>query len=281
MKKQNALITTILLCSSLLILMGCTSNPLGEDEISPGSRKIMGAVELENNTPGRVFVWLDGFNQGTFTEPDGSFSLTLPRGNDDVSGVFRLYFYVANYELDFVEVVVKDGSFEFGQAALNSRGELRAKKRLKQFLEVSTRVTPSVVNANATTNINITVALRTVDDVDSATVVFPNTTAGFLGPVFFQNVETEEVFIFQGLPGVSTKEVVLIGLAGLQRSLTLPFVSLNLPPANYEVIPYILVKHEVVPQELIESIGANIETLGPNYLRLPFERVGGDLLVQE
>lgn len=267
---------------TLLGLVGCTSNPVGEDTISTGKRKISGQVQLDgNNHPERVYVWLEGFNLGAFTEEDGSFTLTLPTGiNDAVNGIFKLYFYVANYKLDFVEVVVKEGEFVYGEAALNSKGELSQIKRMEQILVINTQVEPNSIMANFNGDISIELALRTVsENADTATVIFPNTTAGLLGPVFFQNIETKEIFIFESIP-VKTRESEIVGKDPIKRFIKFPFNNINVPPAKYEVIPYILVNHEKIPEELLNSIGSNVEELSPNYLRIPFARDGGEFEVK-
>ncbi|MFQ5649802.1 MAG: hypothetical protein ACE5IY_07660 [bacterium] len=263
------------------LLAGCTSNPVGKDKIGAGNRKISGRVQLdEENHPDKVYVWLEGFEQGVFTNENGQFSLTLPSGvKGEVTGVFKLYFFVANYKLDFVEVVLRNGEFVFDEAGLNAEGELRQPKRMQKFLSTTTEVEPSSVRFNDNGGIRVNVELQTVaSGADTVTVVFPNTSAGFLGPIFVQNVESEAVFIFESLP-VTTREVVLVGVAPVTRSASFSISSLNLPPARYRVIPFMHIMHEEIPPGLLESIGSNLKELTPNYLMIPWDRDGGDFEV--
>lgn len=37
-----------------------------------------------------------------------------------------------------------------------------------------------------------------------------------------------------------------------------------------------MVGHETIPQELINSLGENATALGPDYLKLPMKRAGGN-----
>lgn len=266
---------------AILIYAGCTSNPLGDNEIGNEHRQISGSVLLDTrNQPERVFVWLEGFNRGTYTDTEGEFSLILPAGeNENVTGIFKLYFFVANYNLEFEEVALRKGAFLFDQAGLNPEGRLRESKRLKRFLFIKSTVEPESKTFGSQGNINISLELRANSDVsDSVTVIFPKTTAGFLGPVFFQNIDTQELFIFETLPA-ETQEVVTVGSSPSQRSASLTFITLNLPVGKYVVIPFFHVAHEKIPSELLNSIGANLRELTPNYLKLPFAREGGTIEV--
>lgn len=274
----GALATFVL---ATITFQACTSNPVGDDGIGGGRRSITGAVQLDSqNQPDRVYVWLDAFDVGVYTDSKGEFTLTIPAsGADNVAGVFKLYFFVANYKLDFEEVSVRNGEFLYDQASLDSKGRLRVPKRLEQFLFITSDVEPPSIRFGSTDNIEVSLELMTNRTVaDSATVVFPKTTAGVLGPIFFQNAETKEVFIFETLP-VDTQEKVLVGGSPVTRSAILTFNALNLPAASYVVIPFLLVRHQEIPGELLHSIGSNLQDLTPNYLRMPFARQGGHITV--
>jgi len=209
-----------------------------------------------------------------------SFTLTWPSGFSNVSGIFRLYFFVTNYQLDFVDVAVREGEFLYGQQGLNSRGDLRETVRLKQFLAVSADVSPETVTR--VNNINVTMtfslSLQTLSGV--STVVLPNTIPGFLSSVFFKNTETGELFIFKGL-SVTSEEEILVGKTPVIRQMNVTFTRINLPAGKYQFIPYILVKRDDLPEDLVNSIALNTLAFGPNYLKLPFKRDGGAFEIKE
>lgn len=264
-----------------LFCPGCTSNPIGSGDVSSGRSQMRGKVQLENgHSPEGVYVWMEGADLDAFTKEDGSFILKWPSGFGNVSGIFRVYFYVANYQLDFVDVAVREGEFLYGQEVLDTSGELRETVRLKQFLAVSAEVSPETVTR--VNNINVTMTfslgLRTLNGV--STVVLPNTTPGFLSSVFFKNTETGELFIFQGLP-VTTEEEILIGQTQVIRKMDVSFTRINLPAGKYLFIPYILVKRDDLPEDLVNSIALNTLAFGPNYLKLPFKRDGGEFEIKE
>ncbi len=46
-----------------------------------------------------------------------------------------------------------------------------------------------------------------------------------------------------------------------------------------EVNPYILLRHEKIPPQLLPSLGINLEAFTAEYLKIPFRREGGRLMV--
>lgn len=113
-----------------------------------------------------------------------------------------------------------------------------------------------------------------------STVVLPNTTPGFLSSVFFKNRETGELFIFKG-QAVTTEEEILVGQTPVIREMNVTFTRINLPAGKYLFIPYILVKRDDLPDDLVNSIALNTLAFGPNYLKLPFKRDGGAFEIKE
>jgi len=111
--------------------------------------------------------------------------------------------------------------------------------------------------------------LRTINNV--STIVLPNTTQSFLSSVFFKNTETGELFIFKGLP-VTSEEEILVGQTQVIKKINIVFSRINLPPKKYLCIPYILIKRNDLPEDLVNSIALNTLAFGPNYLKLPFKR---------
>jgi len=280
--KKLAFYCFILIVFTLsLFCLGCTGNPIDSGGISSGQSQMIGKVQLENghNREG-VYVWMRDFDLNAFTTEDGSFSLTWPSGFSNVTGIFRVYFFVANYQLDSVNVAVREGEFLYGQEGLNTNGELRQTVRLKQFLEVSADVSPEIVTRLNYIDVTMTfsLGLRTLNGV--STVVLPNTTPGFLSSVFFKNTETGELFIFKGLP-VTTEEEIPVGQTRIVRKMNVVFSRINLPAGKYLFIPYILVKRKDLPEDLVNSIALNTLAFGPNYLKLPFKRDGGEFEVRE
>jgi hypothetical protein len=276
-------ITALIALIGLSNFCGCTSNPFGEDDIASGTGTIRGSVQLSNRaSPEGVYLWLDGFNLSTRTDASGNFVLTLPPpsaqgSSGGISGVFNLYFYLANYLLASTQVATQKGGFVYARGDLNAKGELAAPKTLQRFLRISTLVAPSSVRTNFTGNINVEVTLEAT--IDSATVIFPKAVGGLLGAIFIKRAGSEEVFLAESVPGAVTRDIQIIGRAPHRRLMLFNLLQRPLPPAEYEVIPYVLIRHEFIPPGLMASLGANVEDFGPDYLKIPFSREGGRLTV--
>ena len=272
LKYTNLLIVVLV----LLILSGCTWNPFGEDEISSGYRKISGNVQLnDGSNPDNVYVWLEGFNVGTYTDGTGQFSLTLPHsGTSNLSGVYKLYFYVANYELDYAQVVVQNGEFVYSRGDINKQGQLGLPKILRRFMRIETSVNPASVTQNYTENIDVMVTLTAT--TDSATVIIPKSIGGSLGAVLIRKIGSQEVFIHEYSPYSGMDYHILVGQRQPQViSMIFNLILKPLLPGDYEVIPYLLMAHESIPGDLIETLGSNVKALSQNYLKIPFKRKGG------
>jgi hypothetical protein len=275
--------TGLLIAGVFLIHIGCTENPFGGDEISGGYREMEGVVRLRDGGSGNgVYVWLEGISLGTYTDGSGSFTLSLPSGGSQgggggLSGIYNLYFYMANYHMDSAQVVLRDGEFVYSRASLNDDGRLTPSVELRRFLRIETSVDPWDMQESYTGDIQVNVTLTATED--SCTVVVPGSIGGGLGAVFVKQRDSEDVAIYTASP-LNTREVILLGR--MARTIDMRFNTITSPLAlgDYDVIPYILVCHEPIPAGLKESLGSGVETLGPNYLKIPFRREGGYLHVK-
>lgn len=283
MKAAQVLVKVLVIGVFLASLSGCTKNPFGEDKISPGSRQISGSVQLhDGSSPEDVYVWLEGFNIGTYTDKAGDFNLILPSKSgygtsSGLSGIFNLFFYIANYQLDSSLAIVQEGEFVYARGDINKDGRLSVPKVMRRFLRINTLVEPSSVASNYTNPIGVAVTLTAT--IDSSTVIIPKSVGGLLGAILVKKTDSQEVIIYESAPLAGTRAVVLVGLSPRIIGMTFNLLLQPLAPGNYEVIPYLLIAHEATPEYLIESIGPNVEKLGPNYLKIPFQREGGSFEV--
>jgi len=260
----------------------CTSNPFGGDDIAGEKRQVTGVVQLnDQGSPKDVHVWMAGFNLSARTDDQGEFQLTLPpKGSQGtpggVNGFFNIYPFVANYRLDSVQTVVQNGVFVYAKGDINKDGKLASSRVLRRFLRISTEVLPASVPRSFAGRIGVTV---TLEAADSATVIFPQSLGDLLGALLIRRAGTEDITIFQTTPGAGVRDIDLIGRAPKSRSTIFNLVQTPLAPGQYEVIPYLLIRHQKLPKGLIEGIAANVEALGPDYLKLPIRREGGQFEV--
>ena len=263
------------------VFCGCTSNPFGSDEISPVNRHIQGTAYLNQASSHQgIYVWLEGLNVSTRTDTEGRFSLTLPaKPSTEFSGVFNLYFYTANYFLDSADVIVRDSEFVYDLGDVTKEGKIGLPKTLRRFLEIRTKVTPDSIPVDYADLIRVDVTLRAT--IDSCTVIVPYSLGGSLGAVLINNTASDEIHVFQYAYMVETCETLLVGKIPRTISMTFSPSYKPLRPGTHDVIPYLFVRHEPVPRGLIESLGAEVEALGPDYLNMPFWREGGTLHVNK
>ncbi|MBC8186518.1 hypothetical protein H8E88_36010 [candidate division KSB1 bacterium] len=261
-----------------LLFLTCTKTPFGDDDIYSGARQISGTVELYDGANAEnVYVWLEGFSIGTYTDENGNFSLTLPSksssGNSaGVSGNFSLYFYVANYTLKSALVMIRENEFVYSRGDINKDGKLSAPMVLKRFLRIQTDVSPASVPASHTDPINVNVSLTATD---SATVILPKSMGGMLGAILIKSIDSPGGQSYESVPYLMTKAKLLVGSYSKTVSMSFTLIYKPLNSGKYEVVPFILMAHEEIPEALIASITNDIEQFNSNYLNIPFVRQGG------
>jgi hypothetical protein len=269
----------LIIAAGFAVFNGCISNPFGGDKISSEKRTITGTVRLADQADAKdIYVWLNGFNISTSTNEQGGFEINLPpkssqSANGAISGIFTLYFYMANYHLDSAQVVVQDGAFAYSRGDINKDGKLSAPRSLRRFLKIKSEALPPSAPSNFAFRIGVVVTLEAV--IDSATVVFPGSVGGLLGACYFKRVGSEEVLILESVTGAQTRDVAVVGRVPTERLMAFTLVNFPLQPGQYQLIPYLLMGHEALPAGLVQSLGADVEKLGPNYLKLPFRREDG------
>jgi len=240
-KKKKSFALFPLVAAVLNLICGCTSNPFGDNEISEEKRKISGVAQLADQSSAKgIMVWMAGFNVSALTDENGRFEIALPpKGSQGstggLSGIFNMYFFVANYLLDSAQVVVQNGAFVYGRGDVNKDGKLSAPRSLRRFLRISTAVLPAAVEKNFADRIGVNVTLEAI--VDSATVLFPRSVGGFLGAVFFKRVGSEDLFIYEPVVGANTRDVTVIGKAPRSRLLVFTMLQFRCRRANTKSFP--------------------------------------------
>jgi len=267
----------------LSLLCGCTENPLDKSTISSKSRQIHGKVRLSDESSSEgVYVWLEGFNIGTFTDQTGQFQVTLPPPETHgtptgVNGVFNLYFYVANYRLSSAEVVVQNGEYLPSWGDIDANGEINGVISLRKLLRISTVVDPDTVTTSFEGPIDVQVSLQAT--FDSVTVVFPKIIEGSSGAILLKRLESGDVFVDIPDMSDSTQTIERIGPEIRNWNMVFNAGTGVLPEGQYEIIPYFFIEQDSMPAGLLTSLSMNVKELGPDYLKIPFKREGGLFVV--
>jgi hypothetical protein len=279
--RRTSALTSLLLAGIFAAThFGCTENPFSNDKVSGGSRQVSGTVRLgDGQSAEGVYVWLDGFNIGSRADAAGHFRLALPQQNRDVSGVFMLYAYAANYRLAASEVVVRSGEFVYDKGDINKNGELARAPVLAKFLRIITEVSPATVDASALSRVFVTVKLQATIG-DTVTVAFPGLFSDGLAKALLKKSGSDEaILLYSNEFGFAASDLQVVRTGAFSRTIAFNLSGVSIPAGDYEVIPYLLIKHEAVPAKLIESLGSDVEAFGKDYLRIPFRREGGSLRV--
>lgn len=258
-------------------LPSCTNSPFDND-IEIEARTLAGEVELSDpqDKKAGVYIWLEGLNLSARTDAAGRFVLELPKTLEaqKISGVYRMYVFVANYALHSIEAVVQNGRFLYGQGDVLANGQLQKPIRLFKILNVTMLVDPPRVPQDYLRGIDAQVTFQAT--LDSVTVIIPKSVGGLLGGLFFENTETGEIHIDIPDVGARTSETIRVGTEPTSRRQIFQlnganFRDLFLDPGNYRVTPYFFIQPAELPEGLLQSLGQDPKNLEPvaAYLQIP------------
>lgn len=275
----------------LSLFFGCTANPFGKDKIISDKSQITGRVILNDRAnPEGVYVWLKGYNLVTQTNQNGDFEIRLPpQPNQGTRGSAieqdTLYFYLANYLIETAEVMISEGKFLYLHGDIDKNGQVRGPIVLRRFLQIRTKVSPQIVQVNYTGNILVETQLQA--DINCASIGIPKINQvdrrspdGPLGAIFVKSLDTGKVHIVRYDSSAEGNFMVTVCQNPVIRDLKFDFSNFQFSPGKYEVIPYLLVNPEAVPQKLLEIVSLPFNDLNSNYLHKPIRREDGRLEVR-
>ncbi|MFQ5752551.1 MAG: hypothetical protein ACE5HI_11190 [bacterium] len=274
----------------LPLFYSCTGNPFGGDEISGGRRQISGQVILNDGaSPEGVFLWLAGYNIGTYTNQNGDFQVLLPPQNKQVgvTGTVEqdtLYFYLANYLLETAYVTIAEGEFLYDRGDIDKNGQVRGPIVMQRFLRISTQVTPPVVQADSSMIIKVETHLQAeiacaevgvplIDHIDRHSPYRP------LGAILLKNLDTNEVFTVRADSNAVGNYIENVCSTPVKLDLQFEFTQALLPAGQYQVVPYLFVNPEDVPGRLLDKLGFSVNSLNRHYFQKPMRRKDGQFVV--
>lgn len=257
------IIQKYLCCLLILLLWNCTSNPIKtENEISKNT--IRGAVVLSDfSSPRDVFVWFKVFNISTRTDENGNFELNLPpaaeQGGGGVDGIYGLYFYMANYQLDSVQVALFNGNLQASDNGIKSSGDLVNTVRLAELLDIKASFNPvspvDIQTDTITVNFTVKSMKKTVNvSADFSNPAFQGDPQFIVG--FARNVDPEQDFcmgIYREDRSHRTAYFEIENNATELYPLEIINTQGSFELGQYEVIPAIGIQQEM-PTGLLESL---------------------------
>jgi len=263
--------------------MQCTDNPLftGGD-IIPGNSHISGRISLSDQMePENILVWLEGFDIAVKTDINGDFDMTLPvpaqQPNNGLTGVYNLYFYVADYWLNAAELVVLNGYVEDSKGIIGENGVLKETIELEKMLTIFTDLEPDKISETYSGTIFCRIFLQAArDSVSVITHIEEDlVTASFIVP---QAGAVSEMIQYERTP--VNPSVQLIGTEQKVWIMRIEFEQGMLREGDYEVVPYIVAMQPYIPPGLMNRLGNNVQQFDPAFLTIPFKRGGGMLHVK-
>jgi hypothetical protein len=271
-KKRFALVLSLVIG---LALNHCTRNPVGDNKIQQKNLSVSGTVHLSDAAaPAGVFVWLEGFRLSAVTDSAGQFRLQLPppetQPGGGLSGMFKLYYYVANYKYVISTLAIVDGSFVYGEKAIDKNGRI-PRKNLQKLVDIETTVTPAVFPQDSAGYLHISVAFRHLTEPVDITA-FENPSTGNLAGVIVKKTgapEQEAQLILTSIwPATETID------RDIDWTMHLFSRDAVLSAGTIEIVPYIFIEQKDLPVELLQSIGLGYDKWhwNPDYLKIPMKQ---------
>ncbi len=270
----------ILIACCILILGSCTENPIFKEKINTSARQtITGNVKLESQIDhSNIIVYFEGLNITTVTDSDGNFQITLSdnvvQSNRNVSGGFEIYYYVANYKLESSQIIISKGIFVYGESDLDTDGNIKNQYVLKKILDIQTEVTLDSIDTgfggeffvlmNLSPLIDsVSVRANMVKDKQFASVILKAENSNIL--INDEDSTPQTVIIRNDESWFMLIDWDQYGNEGLQGS--------------FEVIPYLQIIQENMPEELLKTIAKNANIFSADFLKIPFRRTSPTLTI--
>ena len=249
--------------------------------------KITGNVLTENNqTNVPVSVWLETFDLYTTTDSVGDFSFSITNSqtpNGSMNGPVNLYFFIHNYELDSATVYFTNGNFSKEQTDFSEDGELLNPVEMKKILsgDVLLHFNNNSIQNLDTLRVSVNLETHTAVSIDTYKYILQEDGSDFHSGLFFRPLpdnETVSIYRFSGTDqfGNSVEDQLRNLTYDANESITWTYYllsdSLNLSSGDYEVLPYLLIRHDQIPIGLTEAHGGDSAlTLSTYFLDLPID----------
>jgi len=136
-KKINcSLIIFGMVTVTAFISFNCKEKIVGPNEKSLYTTELKGNVILQNQSENsNVLVYLDSLDRGVATDSNGNYSIEFMDTDTIYSGIFKIFYFVNEYEMDSSEYVLLKGKVKLDSLDVNSEGNIPSKE-LEQLILV-------------------------------------------------------------------------------------------------------------------------------------------------
>ena len=275
----------ILFLFILKLLLSCTSNPFWDD---PGTVELVlsGNVSTENNNMDvPISVYLETFDIYTRTDQDGDFSITIQNTQStdgSVSGSLKIYFFIYNYQLDSAVVNFVNGRLSNNQSDFSTDGELVKPIQLKKILsgELNFEFLENGFFDKETLAVVFDVDIHTEVDIDIYKYIWVEDTLDFYSGLIFNNLNNDTTILYRFSGYDDSGNIVNDQLKKLsfeeneqtQWQYLIQTDQLYLSTGQYKIVPYFFIKHDFIPQGMIDKMGGDqIFSFSNEYLMVPID----------
>lgn len=272
----------LVVVSTMYIFTKCTQNPIFSDNIIPAANHwVRGQVMLSDSIIAKgAAVWMEGYELGAFTDDNGEFNILLPPGGSfqagAENGIFRLFFYVGNYEIVCRYVVIIDGKVASNQGDVGLQGFLNDKVSLKKLLDIETHVQPLIISDGPDTLHCEVVLTPTEND----TIQFlAQANRSYLFSAFLRSLDYPQAKIIKAQTASMLLNVFTIDKSELRMKLNIYIRPAELLGGRHEVIPFIILYQPYLPEGLKRLINYDFQSYNLAYLNIPYHRRGGQFEV--
>ena len=202
---------------------------------------------------------------------------TLPGGATAWNGTFKLYYYVANYKYEYSTILIRNGKVEYGQQDVDEKGNIQTVIQLNELLAIKTTINPDSTKTNNIFKQKVDLHLTPDNETVSLETFIPLDETS--GCVIFKRLDKSEalsVFVLANKNTLRFVDITSSQVWNMQLGGTNEFGEKDWDPApiesgEYEVVPFLVIKQEGLPKELLHSISPYYDAFSAEYLKLPFK----------
>ncbi len=251
----------------------CTNNPFfGEDDTAQDKYVVSGHVSLSDQaSPENAYVWVQDLEISSRCNSAGNFTLRIPKTAqyEGLNGSYTVYFYVGNYKFRTAGVVVRNGQFEYGQQNITSDGHFDEPIILSKMIDIETSVDLHQIASGINQEVNILLKMVSIDSFVS--IITQVDRDQFVRGYYLKRLNSDlpPILLYDPLSikpggytisGVTQKETKHLFLAG------------SIESGDYEIIPYVRVLQQGLPEELLISLGDEVNEYALDFLNVPYIR---------
>jgi hypothetical protein len=254
----------------------CTNNPFASAPTVSSQNQIYGKIRFlqSDSLPlPRALVWLEALDIGTYSDAQGNFRMVLPSPSvqpvGGITGSSNVYFYVANYTVDSIRVVLHNGEFVYDRGVVDENGRITKIVTLQQLLQLSVEVAPAIITSEYEGELSVYATLTPIDTALQINVM--GKSRDDIGCIGLQ------------LTGVadSYSQVLKLPQATLQtrilREQTVWKFQTVISPyeirlGKYRVVPFLWIKNNLPPLPLLAYLGTQPDSFEKSFFNIPFYR---------